>query len=141
MGQRRVRSVVVFITWLAAIVFVPAETYLTFVGPPYPLPGVGELSGYAVNVLGAGLAVWGAQALRRGKSYAEGFLAAGWAWTTAAAWRATNLRYWYAAEIGELDFGRVELWVGPLFVIVAAVALIGSLVLLAGRGGGPGGSA
>ena len=135
------RSIVVFITWFAAIVFVPTETYLTFVGPPYPLPGFGALSGYAVNVLGVGLAVWGALALRRRESYAEGFLAAGWAWTTAAAWRATNLRYWYAAEVGELDFGRVELRVGPLLVIVAAVALLGSLVLLVSRSRGTSGSA
>ena len=131
------RAVLIFVTWLAAVVFVPIETYLTFVGAPYPLPGFGMLSGYAVNVLGVGFAIWGTLALRPGRIYAEGLLAAGWAWTTAAAWRATNLRYWYAEEIGELDFGRLELWVAPLFTIVAAAALLASLVLLAGRGRDP----
>ena len=124
------KSIVVSFSWLVAIVFVPIEAYLTFVGPPYPLAGIGMLSGFAVNVMGVGFAAWGALSLRRGGSYAEGMLAAGWAWTTAASWRATNLRYWYAAEIGELDFGRVELWVAPLLTIAAAAALLGSLVLL-----------
>ena len=131
----RTRSAVIVVTWLAATIFVPIETYLVFDGPPYPLPGIAMFSGYAVNVTGVGIAVWGALALRSGRPFAEGFLAAGWAWTTAAAWRATNLRFWYASEIGELDFGRAELWVGPIFVVVPAIALLGSLVLVARRRG------
>ena len=86
-----------------------------------------------MNVLGVGITLWGALSLRRGRSYAEGVLAAGWAWTTAGFWRATNLRYWYAAEIGDLQFGPVEFWLGPLFTTMAAAAFVGSLFLLVSR--------
>jgi hypothetical protein len=120
------RSILTWFTWLWAIVFVPIETYLSFLRTPFPL------SGYAVNVLGLGITVWGTFSLRRDRPYAEGVLAAGWAWTTAVFWRGTNLRYWYAAEVGDLSFGPIELWLGPIFTAMAAAALLGSLVLLVG---------
>jgi hypothetical protein len=127
------RSFVISFTWLWAAVFVPIETYLSFSGEPYPLPGYGVLSGYVVNVLGVGLTLWGAVSLRRGRSYAEGVLAAGWGWTTAVFWRATNLRYWYAAEYGELEFGSKELWLAPLLTALVATVFLGSLILLVRR--------
>ena len=121
------KSVLVWFSSLWAIVFVPIETYVSFLRTPFPL------SGYVVNVFGVGFVIAGAIGLLRRKPYAEGILAAGWAWTTAVFWRATNLRYWYAAETGDLEFGPVELWLAPIFTMMAAAALLGSLVLLVRR--------
>ena len=104
--------------------FVPIETYLTFWNA-HP-----SLSGYAVNVLGLGLTLWGAVSLRKGRAYAEGVLATGWGWTTAVFWRATNLRFWLASEGQTLSFGSIELWFAPVFTVIAGAALVGSLVLL-----------
>ena len=104
--------------------FVPIETYITFSRAHPPL------SGYAVNVLGVGLTLWGAVSLRKARPYAEGVLATGWGWTTAVFWRATNLRYWFASEGQPLSFGPIELWLAPVFTVMAATALVGSLVLL-----------
>lgn len=121
------RSKLLKFTWIWAAVFVPIETYLSFSGTPAPI------SGYAVNVVGVGITLWGAVSLRRGRPYAEGVLAAGWAWTTAVFWRATNLRFWLAGEGEPLSFGSIELWFAPVFTVMAGVALIGSLTLLVNR--------
>jgi hypothetical protein len=118
------KSRIVKFTWIWAIVFVPIETYLTF-SNAHP-----SLSGYAVNVLGVGLTLWGAVSLRTGRPYAEGVLATGWGWTTAVFWRATNLRFWFASEGQPLSFGPIELWFAPVFTVMAAAGLVGSLVLL-----------
>jgi hypothetical protein len=75
-------------------------------------------------------ALWGTVNLRRGKPYGEGVLATGLGWTTAAAWRTTNLRYWVAEQGQQLDFGAAELWVAPLLVVVSGAALVASLALL-----------
>jgi hypothetical protein len=91
------------------------------------------LSGYAVNVLGVGVMLWGVISLRRGRPHAEGVLATGWAWTTAVFWRGANLRYWLAAEGEPLYYGRQELWLAPVFTMMAAAALASSLVLLVSR--------
>jgi hypothetical protein len=123
-GQRLLRSTVVWLTWVGATVFIPIETYLSFAQSPVPF------SGYAVNVLGVGIALWGAVGLRRHSAYAEGVLATGWGWTTAAAWRATNLRYWLADQGEPLSFGHIELWVAPVLTIVAGAALTASVLLL-----------
>jgi hypothetical protein len=57
-------------------------------------------------------------------------LATGWVWTTAVFWRATPLRYAIARDGEPLDFGTTELWLAPVFTMMAAAALAGSLVLL-----------
>ena len=121
------RLIVFWFSWLWAVVFVPIETYLSFLRTPFPF------SGYTVNVVGVGITLWGSVSLRRGRAYGEGVLAAGWAWTAAVFWRATNLRYWYAAEIGDLSFGPIELWLAPLFTAMAVGAFLCSLVLLVRR--------
>ena len=118
------RAKVLSITWKGAIVFLPIETYLTFREGAFPI------SEYAANIIGVCIALWGVASARRGKPYADGLLAAGWAWTTAVAWRATNLRYWVASEGEPLDFGSLELWLGPVLTMLAAAVLAGSLVLL-----------
>ena len=122
------RRILIWFTWIWAVVFVPLETYIT-----WSLPHTPQLSGYVVNVLGVGIMLWGAVSLRRGRPYAEGVLATGWGWTTAVFWRATNSRYWLAAHDEPLYFGRVELWLAPVFTIIVGVALLASLVLLVGR--------
>jgi|SRR5947207_7945813 len=130
------RSIIVWFSWIWAVVFVPTETYLSFVqiGTYLTLSTVlMPLTGYAVNVFGVGIMLWGVVSLRKGRPYAEGLLATGWGWTTATFWRGTNLRYWLAAQGGPLSFGRVELWVGPAFTMMAGAALAGSLVLLLNR--------
>src|SRR5215470_1343956 len=111
------KSTVVWFVWVGAVIFLPIETYLTFSRAPAPI------SGYAVNVLGVLVALWGSVSLRQGKHYGEGVLATGLGWTTAAAWRATNLRYWAAEQGQQLDFGATELWVAPLLVVISAAAL------------------
>ncbi|HZI80558.1 MAG TPA: hypothetical protein VFD69_13645 [Vicinamibacterales bacterium] len=73
--------------------------------------------------------------LRRGRPYAEGLLATGWAWTTAVFWRATNLRYEIARDGEPLDFRSLELWLAPVFTLMAGAALAGSVVLLLNRDG------
>src|SRR5215831_6219084 len=111
-------SIVVWFVWVGAIVFLPIETYLTFSRTPPPI------SGYAVNVVGVFIALWGTVSLRRDRPFGEGVLATGLGWTTAAAWRATNLRYWVAEQGQQLDFGTTELWVAPLLVVVSGAALV-----------------
>jgi hypothetical protein len=121
------KSIVVWFVWVGAVVFLPIETYLTLSRTPPPI------SGYIVNVIGVFIALWGTVSLRRGKPYGEGVLATGLGWSTAAAWRATNLRYSIAAHGQALDFGPVELWVAPMLVVVSGAALVASLVLLLNR--------
>jgi hypothetical protein len=122
-----VRTLVQF-TWLWAVVFLPIETYLT-----WSWAGTLLNSGYVVNVVGVGIAIWGALSVRAGHPYAEGVLATGWAWTTAVFWRGTNLRYWLAGRDEPLAFGSLELWLGPVFTVLAATALVVSLVVLVTR--------
>jgi hypothetical protein len=118
------KSILVWFTWVWVVVFVPIETYLSWRSAPP------RLSGYVVNVFGVGILLWGIISLRRRRPYAEGLLATGWAWTTAVFWRGANLRYWLAAQGKPLSFGRLELWLGPVFTIIAGAALVASLVLL-----------
>ena len=122
--RRTLKSTVVRFTWCWVIVFIPIETYLSFRREAIPV------SGYAVNVLGVGIMVWALVCLRRGRPYAAGLLATGWAWTTAVFWRATNLRYAIAGDGEPLDFGNLELWLAPACTVLAGAALAGSLVLL-----------
>jgi hypothetical protein len=117
----------VALSWTWAIVFLPIETALSFGHASFPL------SGYAVNVLGVGITLGGAVSSRRGRHYADGLLAAGWGWTTAVFWRATNLRYDFAAAGGPLYFGSIELWLAPVFTAVAAALFVATLVLLCAR--------
>jgi len=121
------KSIVVWFVWVGAVVFLPIETYLSFSRTPAPV------SGYAVNVLGVFIALWGTVSVRQGKRYGEGVLATGLGWTTAAAWRAANLRYSIAAHGQQLDFGTIELWVAPLLVVFSGAALLASLALLLNR--------
>jgi hypothetical protein len=56
----------------------------------------------------------------------------GW-WSPADSCRclsATNLRYWLADDGEPLSFGSIELWLAPVFTIMAAAALAGSVILL-----------
>jgi|SRR5215471_19302715 len=121
------KSIVVWFVWVGAVIFLPIETYLSFSRTPAPI------SGYVVNVLGVFIALWGTISVRQGKPYGEGVLATGLGWTTAAAWRAANLRYWAAEHGQQLDFGAAELWVAPLLVVTSGAALLGSLALLLNR--------
>ena len=121
-------STVVRFTWVWALVFLPIETYLSFWDGPI------SVSGYVVNVVRMGIALWAVACLRRGRPYAEGLLATGWGWTTAVFWRATNLRYMLASHGEPLDFGSLELWLAPLFTIMAGCAFAGSVVLLLKQG-------
>jgi hypothetical protein len=125
-----VRTLIWF-TWIWVIVFVPIETYIT-----WSIAHTLLLSGYAVNVLGVGIMLWGVISLRGGRPYAEGVLATGWGWTTAVFWRGANLRYWLAAQGEPLSYGPMELWLAPVFTMMAAAALLGSLVLLVSRARG-----
>lgn len=118
-------------TWLSAVIYLPIETYLS-----WREPLLLELSGYLVDVLGISLSLWGAECLRARRPHGAGLLAAGWAWTTATLWRGTNLRYFFAGRGDQLGFGPIELWLGPVFTIAAAAALVASLVLLIRRSGG-----
>src|SRR5678816_4894647 len=65
-----------------------------------------------------------------------GLARAGWGWTTAVFWRATNLRYWLASQGEPLSYGHLELWLAPIFTMMAAAALAASLVLLVRRRAG-----
>lgn len=122
-GLRTLTSIILWVTWIWACVLVPVETYLDWTSAP-------SFSEFAVNVFGVAITLWGAFSLRKTRPYAEGLLAAGWAWTTAVFWRGTNLRYWLSGQGEPLYFGRVELLLGPVFTLTAAAALVGSLVLL-----------
>jgi hypothetical protein len=120
--------ILVWFTWIWVVVFVPIETYIT-----WSIEHTLLLSGYAVDVLGVGIMLWGVISLRGGRPYAEGVLATGWGWTTAVFWRGANLRYGLAAEGEPLSYGRIELWLAPVFTMMAAAALASSLVLLVSR--------
>ena len=123
------KSIIVWFTCIWAVVFVPTETYLSFSGSSAP----SAFSGYVVNVFGVGIMLWGVVSLRKARPYAEGLVASGWAWTTATFWRGTNLRYWLAAQGKPPYFGRLELWLGPVFTIMAGAALLGAVVLMLSR--------
>jgi hypothetical protein len=112
-----------------AIVFLPIETYLTWTW----YTSLVDLSGYIVNVTGVGITIYALWCLRRGRPYAEGLLAAGWAWTAAVFWRATNLRYWLAWRGEELSFDSLELLLAPVFTALAAAAFVGALMLMIRR--------
>ena len=120
-------SSLVWFVRVGAVLFLPLETYLTLQVTPLPV------SGYIVNVLGVFIALWGTIALRKRKPYGAGVLAAGLGWTTAAAWRATNLRYSLADRGQALDYGSTELRVILVLTVIAAAAFVASLVLLIGR--------
>jgi hypothetical protein len=122
------RSTLIGFTWAFAIIFLPIETYLSFSHEHFPI------SGYAVNVVGVGIALWGALGLRRGDPRALGVLTSGWGWTTAVFWRGTNLRFWLASEGEQLSFGPFELWMAPIATTLVAAAFVGSLILLLKRG-------
>jgi hypothetical protein len=120
--------ILIWFTWIWAVVFVPIETYITWSTTHNLLN-----SGYAVNVLGVVIMLWGVVSLRGARPYAEGVLATGWGWTTAVFWRGANLRYWLAAEDKPLSYGPMELWLAPIFTVIAATALLCALVLLVRR--------
>ena len=120
-------STLVWFVWVGAVLFLPLETYLTLQVTPLPV------SGYVVNVLGVFIALWGTIALHKRKPYGAGVLAAGLGWTTAAAWRATNLRWWLADQGQALDYGSTEIWVMLVLTAIAGSAFLASLVLLIKR--------
>ena len=130
------RSIIVWFSWIWAVVFVPTETYLSFVqiGTYLTLSTVlMPLTGYAVNVFGVGIMLWGVVSLRKGRPYAEGLLATGWGWTTATFWRGTNLRYWLAAQGGTALLRAGRTLGGAGVHDDGGAALAGSLVLLLNR--------
>ena len=120
--------ILIWFSWIWAVVFLPIETYITLSTAHTLLH-----SQYAVNVLGVGIMLWGVFSLRDARPYAEGVLATGWGWTTAVFWRGTNLRYWLAAQGKPLSYGPMELWLAPVFTMIAGAALVGALVLLVSR--------
>lgn len=125
--MKLLESILVWFIWVGAALFLPIETYLSFSNARFPV------SGYIVNVLGVFIALWGTVSLRKGRPYGEGVLAAGLGWTTAAAWRATNLRYWLVDQGQPLDHGLSELHTIVVLTVIAAGAFGASLALLLRR--------
>lgn len=106
------------IAWLC--VYVPLETYASVTGA-----GVFTF-GYFIDVVGMVLMTAGVVAARRTPP-AYGTLAAGWAWTSANFWRGTMERFWAVEQGSPLQFGPIELVVGPVLTAVAITALVCSL--------------
>ena len=127
--KRVLRSCVYWYTIIWGAVYLPLETYVSFSNAPV------YISWYTADVLGAVVMFWGAIGLRRGKAYAEGLLIVGWSWTTAIFWRATNLRFWFSDQGEPLQYGQIELVLGPTFTLMAAAGLVVSLVLVFGSHG------
>ena len=125
-----IQRALVGFTWLFAVIFLPIETYLSFWGAGFSLSA---FSGYAVNVVGVGIALWGVVSLRRDRAYAFGVIAAGWGWTAATFWRGTNLRYWLAFQGAQLSFGEFELWAAPGVTALVATAFVTALAVLVDR--------
>ncbi len=125
-----IQRTLVRLTWFFAVIFLPVETYLSFLGDGFSFSA---FSGYAVNVVGVGIALWGVVSLRRDRAYAPGVIATGWGWTVATFWRGTNLRYWLASQGAPLSFGESELWAAPVVTALVATAFVGSLAILVAR--------
>jgi hypothetical protein len=112
-------------TWLS--VYVPLETYVT-----WSIAGVrGFLySSFILNVVGMGLMLWGAVAVRLRRSTGPAVLAIGWSWTAATFWRATSDRFWWVSLGHELFAGRAELWLAPILTALALGGLAASMLLV-----------
>src|SRR5215831_11658078 len=124
------KATLVSFTWFFAVVFLALETYVTWLSGSHPAFDTVLASEYAVNVCGVGIMLWGLARLRRRRPYAEGVIAAAWAWMTAVFWRGTNLRYRLAAQGEPLMAGRAELWLAPIATMIVAAGLVASLALL-----------
>jgi hypothetical protein len=126
MSARPHRSV-----WLFALVFLPIETWVSWSNDGRPL-SVLDVSGYLVNIAGVAIMLWGTVSLRRGRAHADGLIAAGWGWTTAVFWRATNLRFLLASAGEPLTFGATELWLAPVATLIVAALFARSLMAMVG---------
>jgi hypothetical protein len=111
--------------WLVG--YVPLETYVTL--QIAGLPGL-LYSAYILNVVGMGLMLWGALAVRGGRRAGAAILAIGWSWTAATFWRATTDRYWWAANNGKLFAGSAELWIAPILTLITVGSLVASMALI-----------
>lgn len=114
-------------TFLWLLIYAPLETFVTFshAGLRGLLYGsyLANVSGMALMCLGAS---WGAKR----KAVAPGVLTAGWSWTAATFWRATNDRFRWAAISGPFYFGRLEPWYGVILTVLACIGLAMSLRLV-----------
>jgi hypothetical protein len=83
--------------------------------------------GYLIDFVAMCLLAGGLVAVRRGSQFGYGLLSAGWAWTSANFWRATMERFWTLSDGRALQFGSVELWIGPALTVMAMLAMAASL--------------
>lgn len=84
--------------------------------------------GYLIDFVGMCLLAGGLVAMRRTTPLGFGLLTAGWAWTSANFWRATMERFWTFSDGRPLQFGSIELWLGPGLTLTAMLAMTASLV-------------
>lgn len=108
------------VLWLC--VYFSLETYAS-------LARGGVLSfGYLIDLVGMLLMAAGVLMARSRRPGAFSLLSAGWAWTSANFWRGTMERFRVASPPGQsLQFGAVELWLGPALTLLAMCALLASL--------------
>lgn len=107
------------ILWLG--VYFPLETFASLRGA-----GVFTFS-YLIDLVGMGLLAAGVVGTHRRRPLGHGLLVAGWAWTSANFWRGTTERFWTVADGRHLQFGSIELWLGPLVTAIAILAMAASI--------------
>lgn len=120
--RRRIETALACCTLGALVVYVPAETYVSWPG------GLGDPF-YLVDAIAMALLLWGAvHSLRARPRSAPGVLCGAFGWAAANGWRATFGRVAELHAGGELDYGPGEAWVVGA---ASALALIFFAALLA----------
>jgi len=127
MNRRRIETAVAWFTLGALVVYVPAETYVSWTrGLLNPF--------YVIDATAMALMLWGAaHSLRARPRPAPGLLCGAYGWAAANGWRATFGRLDEMRAGGELDYGVAEAWVVGLATLIAITCFAVLLVLAAVR--------
>jgi hypothetical protein len=124
MNPRRIETAIAWLTLAALVIYIPAETYVSWPELWHPF--------YLVDFIAMVLLLWGAvHSLRARPHPAPGVLSAAYGWAAANGWRAT---FWRLAELragGELDYGPGEAWVVGCASAIALACFAILLVLTA----------
>lgn len=126
MTRRRIESGIAWLTLGALVIYVPGETYVSWLSglhDPFYLVDL-----IAMILLGLGAV----HSLRARPRCAPGLLCGAYGWASANGWRST---FWRIEELragGELEYGAMEAWVVGGVSAIALVCFVALLVITAG---------
>ena len=123
MNLRRTETSLARFTMGCLVLYVPAETWVSYPGLLHPM--------YLVDVVAMVLLFFGARhSLKARPRCAPGLLAAGWAWASANGWRATSWRVLEVSDGGALDHGNAELWATGIATAISLACLAVALLVV-----------